>query len=255
MNKIGLCSVTFRKLSVTEIIDLAKQAEITGIEWGGDIHVPANDIDNAKLVAKKTREAGLEVASYGSYYKVGESDNKFSFDEVLKTALALETKNIRIWAGNIPSSQASLKQRDAIIAETKEIAALAKQHDITLSFEYHYNTLADSLTSARALIEAINMDNVALYWQSDVGISFIEKMYNLRFMKHHVSNVHVFYWDESKREKLADGYYDWLSYLKQLNLALDKPRYYFIEFVKDDDPKQFLEDVKTLKQVLADSEK
>ena len=39
----GLVSVTFRKLSVGEILAGVKKAELGSIEWGGDVHVPQGD--------------------------------------------------------------------------------------------------------------------------------------------------------------------------------------------------------------------
>ena len=94
MNKIGLCSITFRDLSVTEVIKLAKEAKLDGIEWGADKHVIPTDLKNAEIVAKQTNEAGLEVASYGSYYRVGEIDNDYCFEDFLKAALALDRKSV-----------------------------------------------------------------------------------------------------------------------------------------------------------------
>jgi 3-dehydroshikimate dehydratase len=68
--KTGLLSVTFRKLSPDHIIRLVSQAGLQVIEWGGDIHVPHGDIEIAEQVGRMTREAGIEVASYGSYYSL-----------------------------------------------------------------------------------------------------------------------------------------------------------------------------------------
>ena len=36
----GLVSVTFRKLSPEEIVQLVVSSGLKGIEWGGDIHLP-----------------------------------------------------------------------------------------------------------------------------------------------------------------------------------------------------------------------
>ncbi|MEL7086971.1 MAG: hypothetical protein AAGL98_00775 [Planctomycetota bacterium] len=63
----GLVSVTFRKLTPTQICELAADAGLQGIEWGGDVHVPAGDVGAAKAVAALTRARGLAVAAYGSY--------------------------------------------------------------------------------------------------------------------------------------------------------------------------------------------
>ena len=48
MYNIGFTTVTFRKKSVEEIIDIAKKAAINCIEWGGDVHVPPDNEENAK---------------------------------------------------------------------------------------------------------------------------------------------------------------------------------------------------------------
>ena len=66
--RTGLTSVTFRALSISKIVQLAAAAGLDGIEWGGDIHVPAGDIQSAVFALQETEKAGLEVLSYGSYY-------------------------------------------------------------------------------------------------------------------------------------------------------------------------------------------
>ena len=43
--KTGLCSVSFRKLTVEEIIAAVKDAGLDGIECGGDVHVPHGDVE------------------------------------------------------------------------------------------------------------------------------------------------------------------------------------------------------------------
>ena len=59
----GLVSVTFRKLSPAEIVDLVRQAGLNCIEWGGDIHVPHGDCVRAREVRQRTLAAGLTVAA------------------------------------------------------------------------------------------------------------------------------------------------------------------------------------------------
>ena len=68
----GLVSISFRNLCPEEIIDITKESGLLGIEWGGDLHVPHGDVPVAAEVGSKTREAGLEVSSYGSYYRFAE---------------------------------------------------------------------------------------------------------------------------------------------------------------------------------------
>ena len=46
MYKTGLVSISFRSLSVDEIIDLVKDAGLEAIEWGRDVHAPCDDVEN-----------------------------------------------------------------------------------------------------------------------------------------------------------------------------------------------------------------
>ncbi len=45
MRPVGLTSVTFRQLTVDQIITLARETGCTGIEWGSDVHVPQMRLD------------------------------------------------------------------------------------------------------------------------------------------------------------------------------------------------------------------
>src|SRR5256885_10789300 len=69
----GLVSVTFRKLPPREVVSLAKQAGLYGIEWNGDVHLPPGDLGKARDLRELTLEAGLQVAAYGSYHRVGQT--------------------------------------------------------------------------------------------------------------------------------------------------------------------------------------
>src|SRR4051812_32305936 len=69
--RTGLCSVTLRRLAVPEVLAAAAAAGLECIEWGGDIHVPPGDSALARQVGAATADAGLQVASYGSYFRAG----------------------------------------------------------------------------------------------------------------------------------------------------------------------------------------
>jgi len=97
---LGMTSVTFRNKSIEEVIEITKQSPLIAIEWGGDAHVP--DVNAAKRAAQLTKNAGLKIASYGSYYRVGK-DSIQRFDEVLDVAKMLGAPIVRIWCGDILS--------------------------------------------------------------------------------------------------------------------------------------------------------
>ena len=137
--RIGLCSVTFRQLTAEQVITAAAAAGLESIEWGADIHVPAGDPARAEVVAQRTADAGLAVASYGSYWR---ADGEIS--PVLDSAAALGADRMRIWAGRIGSAEASEAERSAITEAIADACASARERGITLALEYHSGTIADT---------------------------------------------------------------------------------------------------------------
>ena len=259
----GLVSVTFRKLPPHEIVALAAQAGMHGIEWGGDIHVPHGDIQKAREVRKMTADAGIRVAAYGSYYRVGCEDREgMPFARVLETAAELQAPTIRVWAGNRGSREADASWRELVARETCRIADMAAEFGITLSFEYHGQTLTDTSESACRLMRAIGRDDVYSYWQPPAGLDLEQQQEGLRAILPWLSNVHVFHWQDSQKLPLADGAANWRQYAKIFRTAetirttetirmTESERYCLLEFVRDGDPQQFLADAATLRQILS----
>ncbi|MBC8139296.1 MAG: TIM barrel protein, partial [Fibrella sp.] len=142
----GLCSVTLRQHSATEVIRLAREAGLEGIEWGGDIHVPPGESALAQRVGKQTRAAGLAVISYGSYYRLAHSETDgMAFASVLETALALQAPVIRVWAGTKSPEKTTKPEQAAIIADASRVATLAESAGVRVALEFHANTLTETL--------------------------------------------------------------------------------------------------------------
>ncbi|MEG2596537.1 MAG: TIM barrel protein, partial [Ruthenibacterium sp.] len=152
----GLTSVTFRTLSAEDTIALAVKAGLTAIEWGGDVHCPPKNIEAARNIARLTREAGLAVSSYGSYYTLGEAEQAYTYDDVLDTAEALGAGIVRIWAGHLPSAKVCDAQFARLVSEAKRLADLSQRRGIIMAFEYHGNSLTDSAENACRLMRAIH---------------------------------------------------------------------------------------------------
>lgn len=244
MIKTGLVSITFRSLSPEEIIALVKNARLDGIEWGGDIHCPHGDVQRAKKVEQMTRDAGLDVAAYGSYYKVASGEE---FEPILESAIALRAPIIRVWAGNKGSKDADECYVKAVVDDSMKIANMAKKEGIQIAYEYHGNTLTDTNKSALELLKAVDNDNMFSYWQPPQDISVDERKDGLVKVLPWLTNIHVFSWGKDIRYPLAQLESEWQEYFDIVS-KLEEDRYAMIEFVKDDDPKQFIEDAKTLKK-------
>ncbi|TCP23522.1 sugar phosphate isomerase/epimerase [Scopulibacillus darangshiensis] len=241
--------MTFREFSVERIIDLAKKAGVGGIEWGGDVHVPPGNLARALDVADLTAKAGLSIVSYGSYYRSG-CENDVPFDQILKTAITLGAPSIRVWAGNRGSIKADEQYWKKVIWDTERIAALAEESCITIHIEYHGGTLTDTRTSASRLMKAITQENVKAYWQPPVGEDVDTRLRGMKEIEPWLSHVHVFHWDNRDRRPLNEGKAEWKRYLGIL-AGLQHDHYAMLEFVKENDPEQFLRDADTL-QILID---
>lgn len=243
--KTGLTSVTFRQKTVEEIISLAKDAGLTGIEWGGDIHVPAGDIDTAAETARKTQEAGLEVLSYGSYYRGVEGED---FAPVLESAKALGAPVIRIWAGRKTFEESSEEEMKVLAERIREAAEMAQEEGMDLAFEYHRGTATQTVTGALELLKAVRCCNVSCYWQPNPDISKEEQLAEIDALLPFLANIHVFAWTgENVRHPLAEGEADWMEALSHIREG-GKNHALILEFVKDDSPEQFQTDAAVLKE-------
>ena len=229
---LGLVSATFRQLTADDVIKLVKQAGLDGIEWSGDLHCPPGFTDLAKGIKEKTEEAGLKVLSYGSYYKVG---TEMDFAPVLETAKALSSPNIRVWAYNKEAPNEA--EYEKVIADTKNIRDLAKAENITISYEYHPKSLTYSAASALKLLNDVT--GTFTYWQENVKISKNANREEIAEIKPFIKNVHLLSSFGEQRENL--DFKEWFTYLEGLDFECA-----LLEFVKHNDPREFLIDAETL---------
>lgn len=248
----GVVSVTFRKKTPLELIDLAAKAGLSGIEWGSDVHVLPGDAAAAREVRDLTEAHGLSVASYGSYYYAAKEDQA-PFEAFLESAVALGAPNIRIWAGLGASKDADVAHRARVAEDAARVAALAKKAQITVSFEYHANTLTDTLASTLELLDTARSDNLFTYWQPPLDVADAQQGKNLDVLlaRGVVTNAHVyrFKFEPLEQVPLIEGKALWRGWLKQLNNA---PRFAMIEFVAGGGDAQFLEDCALLNQMLSE---
>jgi 3-dehydroshikimate dehydratase len=249
----GLVSITFRSLAPEEIIRLVVQAGVQAIEWGGDIHVPAGEIDRAREVGRWTREAGLLVSAYGSYYRLGGAGNEAApFERVLASAAALAAPTIRVWAGRKGSADCSPQERREVIDDALRVAEMAARSGITISLEYHDGTLTDSRASVRSLLDELAHPNIEFLWQPSHGETVEACAGRLLDVLPRLRNVHVFHWWPTARERrpLIEGEARWRTYIDIVR-ETGRPVDFLLEFALNDSPEQFLADAEALRRWLA----
>lgn len=251
MLRSGLVSVTFRKLTPVEVLNLVSQAQLDGIEWGGDIHVPPGNNLMARQVGRQTTDAGVKVAAYGSYYRLG-ATNPVPFQAVLETAQELGAPVIRVWAGAKSSAEATAADWQSVVDDAHRIAARAATVGITISFEFHDHTLTDTPQTCVQLLRQIQAANIRAYWQPPVSAAPQECLDGLNMIMPWLSHVHVFHWAPGyTRCLLAEGQAGWLLYLDAIKNSAPEPgaeRFLMLEFVRDDAPEVFYADASTLKE-------
>ncbi len=248
----GLTSITFRELTPGEIIEIVKEAGLEAVEWGGDIHVPHGDINKAREVRRMSCQAGIEVPSYGSYYRVGcKNEGIESFKSVLETALALGAEVIRVWAGNKGFREADKEWIKKVIEESRRIASIAEEEGVRIAFEYHDNTLTDTNESAFNLLKEIDHPGISTYWQPPHCISEEERCRGLKQVLPWLENIHVFYWTgrEHIRHPLEEAGSNWIDYFK-IASQTGRDHFAMLEFVKGDSIEQFYRDAAALKRIL-----
>ncbi len=243
--KTSLTSITFRKKSIAQIVELVRTAGLDAIEWGGDVHVAPGDKEAAQKALRLTRESGLEISAYGSYYRCKADED---FTPILESALRLETPVIRVWAGAgfAFSKDCPAQERLRITEKLADNVRQAKEAGCIVATEYHGNTLTDTLASTQQLLKDI--PDLYTYWQPRTRppIPVAENISDVEALGKRIVNVHMFYWDdECIRHPLKDNADNILLYLRAAKRYTDA-KYAAIEFVKDELDEQLIEDAQVL---------
>lgn len=229
--KKGLVSITFRKLTPCEIMDLCVENGLEYIEWGGDIHVRPDDTGRAKAVKKLCDERGLKPAGYGSYYNAAKDFSLFIPN--LDTACELGAEYIRIWGGN------SAAFDEAATENIARAVKLASERGLCVCLECHRWTMTEDHTVALKVAE---LTGCRLHFQPNPDITFEQNLQALKATKQHLCACHVFAWGKGDvRLPLEAQRSQWTAYA---SVAGDVP--YLLEFVAHDDPANLVTDAAEL---------
>jgi len=230
-------------------VRLCVESGLAGIEWGGDIHAPHGDTARAREVGEMTRDNGLAVAAYGSYYRAGHDE--VDFDAVLESALAMQASLVRVWAGRRSSDDSDAAYRETVTEDLRSICEKCLREGIKVATEWHGRTLTDTAESARALFRQVNHPNLRTYWQPRAGGTPEDCLRDMQAALPHLAGVHVFHWRPQSGERLplADGENIWPEYLA--GAAGNTDGYALLEYVRDDDPAQLARDALVLRRWLS----
>nr|WP_321306948.1 TIM barrel protein [uncultured Sphaerochaeta sp.] len=237
----GLVSITCKQYTPQEILDLCSKTGLRAIEWSENWHLKAGDLKQAIHIGNSTRNAGLEVAAYGSYIRLGESGN---INASMESAAALGAPVIRIWGGKKSSSVLLETELNEMVEQAENLAMQAKQYNLVVALEWHKETITDTNESALKFLDRVNMVNFKTLWQPTQALSVEERLQGLKMVQDKLMNLHVYHWNETGRRPLEEGAPEWKLYLQSVEPK--KKHYALLEFVKDDDIDQLVKDSMTL---------
>ena len=228
-NKSGLVSISFRKNTVEEIFCAVKNAGLTCIEWGSDIHAPFDDTEKLQKIAKLQKEYGIECCSYGTYFTLGVNPLE-ELEEYIKAAKILGTDILRLWCGNKSSKDYTAKEKVKFFETCKKAAKIAEKHNVKFCMECHNFTFTDTKETALELMKEVNSPAVRMYWQPNQYTSVEENFAYAELLKDYTEHLHVFNWQGDNRYPLEESVNLWKEYLN----ILGDNKHLLLEFMPDD---------------------
>jgi sugar phosphate isomerase/epimerase len=140
--------------------------------------------------------------------------------------------------------------RVRVVEDLGRITELAAKAGVRIATEFHGGTLTDTNESALQLLSEVDHANLYTYWQPLMGMNDDTCVEAIGQLSQRLSHLHVYHWDSVKeRCPLSVGAERWQKFI-QAALEVPGDRYAMLEFVKDDEPENFLRDAATLREWL-----
>ena len=252
----GLCSVTLRAAPVDEIVRVAAECGLHGIEWGSDVHVPPGDLAAAARARRASAAADLVVASYGSYVFAASVPTPDEMQLTLDTAVVLGAPNVRVWAGF--GVEPESEQYGAFVDGIARFCSLAAGSELTVGLEFHGGTPTATVAGTLDLLDSVDAPNLFTYWQPPYWREPSDGAAEVEELAAQLSHLHVYEWARADdRRPLVEGADRWRAVLRGVSVSTGawvRDRYAFLEFVRDDDPDALRRDAALLGTWLADAD-
>lgn len=243
--KIGVASVTFRNKTVSEVVEIAKNAGVSYIEWGADVHVKT--ADDAKKARELCDANGIKISSYGSYYRVG-SHEKENWEQICKNAEIMGASSVRVWLGSKDSEKVSEDEYRILLEDLTNICEVAEKYNLLVCPECHDNTFNNNTSAIIRLKKDLNKENFRTYFQSryfrfDYDMDRIERTFGF------IENVHVSYRDLKREQRFRKKDKNYLDKLLKKFMSMEFGGIVIVEFTKGSKEKNFIRDVNKLRKI------
>lgn len=244
---LGLVSVSFRQHSPEDIVKAAKEAGLSCIEWGSDVHAPCRDVDRLQEIVKLQKKYGIACSSYGTYFRLGETPME-ELESYISAAKILGTKVLRLWCGTKSGEEYSADERRELIDRCRLASQMAKEAEVILCLECHQRTFTQRLEDALALMEEIGSPHFCMYWQPFQWQGIKENLAYAEAIAPVTHHIHVFQWKDKERFSLHEGIEEWKGYLKKFST----PRTLLLEFMPNGRMEELSGEAAALKTVIGE---
>ena len=225
---LGLVSVSFRKNSPREILEAMKEADLTHIEWGSDVHAPYKNKERLLELVALQKEFGIECSSYGTYFYIGETPVE-ELREYIAAAKTLGTGILRLWCGKKSGAEMTKAEREDFLAECRRTASIAEEEGVILCMECHRKSFTEHLDDALWLMHEVNSEHFRMYWQPFQWQGAEENLVYAEAIAPFTHHIHVFQWKNEQKFSLNEGIEEWQGYLRKFA----GPRTLLLEFMPD----------------------
>ena len=242
--RIGFTSTTFKKKTVAEVVEIAKKAGVRYVEWGENYHV--NSIDDAKAAKALCDEAGIEICSYGSYYRAGCGDAE-KWKQICKIAAAMGAESVRIWLGTKNSEDTDEALRKALLEDTKRMCRVAAEYSLLVCAECHDNTFNNNTDVILSFVKELGAENFKTYFQSryfrfEYDMDRIDRTYSI------TENVHVSYSEVTREQRFRKKDKSYLDAILKKYREKNYGGIVMIEFTSRASERAFIKDVEKLRK-------
>ena len=245
---IGFTSTSLRNYTVEQVVDTAVKSNAEIIEWGSDKHILT--LTDAEKAGSLCRENGIDVKSFGTYYRIGSSDID-QWKELCEKAKLLGSTVLRTWLGFKGSAVTNDRDYALLINDAVTVCDVAAEYGLTVSNECHPNTFNDTTLSSLKFISDVNRSNLKTYYQSwyREESSDKEKLYKTI---EHVTDVHLSFSELIKFQAFRKKDREYITKIISWLNDLDFSGNILIEFTKHNSPEDMITDIDKLRKVIAD---
>lgn len=226
--ELGLVSISFRKNSPQEILAAMKQAGLTCIEWGSDIHAPKDDEARLQELAALQKQYGIRCCAYGTYFRLGQTPME-ELPGYIAAAKILGTDILRLWCGTKNSEEYTPEEEEELYTLCRRAAKMAEEAGVAFCLECHMNTYTNRKEAALGLMLWVNSEAFRMYWQPHQYRTTEENVAYARLLAPYTEHLHVFNWKEKEKFPLAEGKAFWKQYLA----CFPKDKHLLLEFMPD----------------------